>query len=329
VGGGTIALTGRTHYGRFDVASTTPSPPFTACAPPWRRLESIATKNGEICRLARLFRHLFGTTVLGLTLAGCGTQITGPAGERDGPGEHRDVSHVPDAVPRVEPRSRGGNPSTYKVLGKRYYTLQDNKGFVERGIASWYGRKFHGRTTSNGETYDMYRMSAAHKRLPIPTYLEVTNLENGRRVVVRVNDRGPFHENRIIDLSYAAASRIGMLDKGTALVEIRAIDPRATQPAKMTRVAKTPGQGQDTAPQVKVPRIFLQAGAFSDTGNAERLRRRLEGGLSRRVRVTPAASANGPVHRVQVGPLASVEMADQVTAQMHQLGVSKPLVVID
>ncbi|MGD8956310.1 MAG: septal ring lytic transglycosylase RlpA family protein [Chromatiaceae bacterium] len=279
--------------------------------------------------LARLLRHLFGPTVLGLALAGCGTQITTPPGERDGPGEHRDVSHVPDAVPRVEPRSRGGNPSTYVVLGKRYYTLQDNEGFVQRGIASWYGRKFHGRTTSNGEIYDMYRMSAAHKRLPIPTYLEVTNLENGRRVVVRVNDRGPFHENRIIDLSYAAASRIGMLDKGTALVEIRAIDPRAPQPVKKTRVAKAPDQGQEAGPQTVVPRIFLQAGAFSDTGNAERLRRRLEGGLSRRVRVTPAASAKGPVHRVQVGPFASVEMADRVTAQMHQLGVSEPLVVID
>ena len=327
-----LAVTRRTRDSRFAAVSAEPAPSFAACTPFQRHPAALATKPGEISGLgcSLRFRHLFGITVLGLTLAGCGTQITGPAGgERDGPGEHRDVSHVPDAVPRVEPRSRGGNPSTYVVLGKRYYTLQDNKGFVERGIASWYGRKFHGRTTSNGETYDMYRMSAAHKHLPIPTYLEVTNLENGRRVVVRVNDRGPFHENRIIDLSYAAASRIGMLDNGTALVEIRAIDPRAPQPAKMTRVAKTPGQGQKAAPQANVPRIFLQAGAFSDTGNAERLRRRLEDGLAQRVRVTPVASASGPVHRVQVGPLASVEMADQVAAQMHQLGVSKPLVVVD
>ena len=136
----------------------------------------------------------------------------------DGPGEHRDVSQIPNAVPRVEARSRGGNPSSYVVLGKRYHTLPDSRGFVERGIASWYGRKFHGRKTSNGEVYDMYTMSAAHKRLPIPTYLKVTNLENGRSVVVRVNDRGPFHGKRVIDLSYTAARKLGVVEAGVAKV---------------------------------------------------------------------------------------------------------------
>src|SRR5210317_1823758 len=166
----------------------------------------------------RIVRRYVPTLVvfalIAVVLNGCGKPGRGYPYPVDGPGEHRDVSQVPNAVPRVEARSRGGNPSTYVVLGKRYYTLQDSKNFVERGIASWYGRKFHGRKTSNGEVYDMYTMSAAHKKLPIPTYVKVTNLENGRSVIVRVNDRGPFHENRVIDLSYAAASRIGMLGKG-------------------------------------------------------------------------------------------------------------------
>ena len=283
--------------------------------------------------LLRPFRWFCVGALLATLLAGCGTQGPGFPGTQDGPGEHRDVSHVPDAVPRVEPRSRGGNPQSYVVFGKRYYTLPHSRGFVERGIASWYGRKFHGNATSNGEIYDMYVMSAAHKQLPIPTYVEVTNLENGRRVVVRVNDRGPFHENRIIDLSYAAASRIGMLGKGTALVEIRAIDPEAPQ-APPTRVARSPAPAAPPAapvPQVAGhnPRIFLQAGAFSDSGNAERLRARLEQGLSSGVRVIPATLATGPVHRVQVGPLASVEIADEVSARMHGLGITDPLVVID
>ena len=290
----------------------------------------MAERARRMHRYARL--ALLALLLAGLFIAGCSTRIPGLPDDRDGPGEHRDVSQVPDAVPRDEPRSRYGNPASYVVLGKRYHTLGDNRGFVERGIASWYGRKFHGRKTSNGETYDMYAMSAAHKSLPIPTYVEVTNLENGRRVVVRVNDRGPFHENRIIDLSYAAASRIGMLGKGTALVEIRAIDPRA--PATSVRVAAAPAARPAPGPIVPKrvaaqPRIYLQAGAFSSSANAERLRRRLEAGLSRPVRVIAADSGGGTVHRVQVGPLASVEIADQVTSNMHGLGVSEPLVVID
>jgi rare lipoprotein A len=280
--------------------------------------------------------HLGIIVTIAVLLAACGGRMPGLE-ERDGPGEHRDVSHVPDAVPRVEPRSRGGNPNSYVVFGKRYHTLKTSSGFVERGVASWYGKKFHGRKTSNGETYDMYIMTAAHKRLPIPTYVEVTNLENGRRVVVRVNDRGPFHDNRIIDLSYAAASRIGMLGKGTALVEIRAIDPRAPkQPA--VRLASrsgpvplptTGGDAKKPASTTATPRIYLQAGAFSNSGNADRLREKLESALARRVRIDQGASRGGQVHRVQVGPLASVEIADQVSLEMHALGISEPLVVID
>ncbi len=264
-------------------------------------------------------------------LGACGVRGPGVFEPPDGPGDMRDVSHVPDAVPRVEPLSRGGNAASYVVLGKRYHTLRSSKGFVERGIASWYGSKFHGRRTSNGEVYDMYQMSAAHKKLPIPTYVEVTNLENGRRVVVRVNDRGPFHENRIIDLSYAAASRIGMLGKGTALVEIRAIDPAAPRAPQPTRLAQAPSAQatRSDAPSAPAPRIYLQAGAFSSSDNARRLRQRLEQSLARGVRVVPVNSGAGALHRVQVGPLASVEVADQVSLKMHALGIAEPLVVID
>jgi rare lipoprotein A len=262
--------------------------------------------------------------IAALLQAGCSSHTPSIPVERDGPGDGRDVSQIPDAVPRVEPRSRGGNAKSYVVFGKRYYTLDSSKGFVERGIASWYGSKFHGRKTSNGETYDMYAMSAAHTRLPIPTYLQVTNLENGRKIIVRVNDRGPFHDNRIIDLSYAAASRLGMLKKGTALVEIRALDPAAPRQPKV-RMA---GAEQPASPG-GTPRIFLQAGAFSSDGNARRLQQRLADGLARPVRVVSAQTASGKVHRVQVGPLASVDIADQVSNHLHGYGIREPLVIID
>ncbi|MFI4969699.1 MAG: septal ring lytic transglycosylase RlpA family protein, partial [Lysobacterales bacterium] len=136
-----------------------------------------------------------------------------------------DVSRIPEPVPRNEPRSRYGNKDSYSVLGQTYHVLADPRGYDERGIASWYGNKFHGYMTSSFEPYDMYAFSAAHKTLPLPSYARVTNLDNGKSVIVRINDRGPFHENRIIDLSYAAAVKIGVWPKGTGLVEVRAIDP--------------------------------------------------------------------------------------------------------
>jgi rare lipoprotein A len=284
----------------------------------------MTNRSGSPCRGATGRAVLSFTLALGLALlAGCGGRGPALPDDRDGPGKAIDFSSIPDAVPRAEPLSRGGNMASYVVFGKRYHTLQSSAGFVERGIASWYGSKFHGRNTSNGEVFDMYAMTAAHKHLPLPTFVEVVNLENGRRVVVRVNDRGPFHENRVIDLSYAAAGRLGMLGKGTALVEVRAIDPGRKAPT--TRLAAGPG----AQPVAAAPRIYLQAGAFSSGDNAERLRERLERELARAVRVIRAEAAAGAMHRVQVGPLASVEIADQVTTQMHRAGIQTPLVVID
>jgi rare lipoprotein A len=250
-------------------------------------------------------------------LAGCGGSSAPVV--RDGPGKQLDFSRIPDAVPQAEPRSRGGNAASYVVFGQRYHTLPSSRGYRSRGIASWYGSKFHGRKTANGEIYDMYAMTAAHRQLPIPTYVEVTNLENGRRIIVRVNDRGPFHDNRVIDLSYAAAGRLGMLEKGTALVEVRAIDPSGPMPAH--RLAAQTG-----AP---TPRIFLQAGAFRDAGNASRLREQLRRQLARDVRIEEFMTDTGPLHRVQIGPVESVEQADQLASQMHTLGLKSPVVVID
>jgi rare lipoprotein A len=159
--------------------------------------------------------------ILILLLSGCAS--TGDGADLGG---GPDLADIEDAVPKAEPKSRYGNPKSYVVFGKRYYTKASADGHVERGLASWYGKKFHGRKTSSGERYDMHAMTAAHKSLPLPTYVQVTNLKNGRSAVVRVNDRGPFHGRRVIDLSYAAARKLDIVRAGTAMVEVRAIDPR-------------------------------------------------------------------------------------------------------
>jgi len=239
---------------------------------------------------------------------------------RDGAPDHPvDVSDVPDAVPRVEPLSRYGNPPFYEVFGRRYYTLTNSKGYRERGIASWYGTKFHGQRTSSGETYDMYAMTAAHKTLPLPTYARVTNLANGRRVVVKINDRGPFHDNRVIDLSYAAAARLGILTEGTGLVELRALDPQRPEPVR--QIARSVGP--------ESPTLYLQVGAFGSRHNATRLRSNLQDGLQRAIRIHNSEVAGKPLYRVQVGPLASVESADALSQRLSQLGYQDVHVIVE
>ena len=250
-------------------------------------------------------RVLLIASLAGL-LFGCGGGL-----QRDGaPSGYPDLSHTPDAVPRSEPYNKG-NMRTYTVLGRTYHPLRSAQGYVQQGIASWYGSKFHGNATANGERYDMYAMSAAHRTLPLPSYVQVRNLENGHTAVVRVNDRGPFHDNRIIDLSYAAASKLGMLGKGTALVEIRAIDPRHPEQV----VAQKP------KPLDHAPRIYIQVGAYGNQDNARRMADRLSRELQRNIRIDSAESTRGRVHRVQIGPLASVEIADQVTASLERLHI--------
>lgn len=164
--------------------------------------------------------------VLFVQLSGCASIMPSSRRSKDGPPPFPvDMSQVKDCVPKPEPKSKYGNPSSYVVWGKRYYVMKSSRGYCECGTASWYGMAFHQRRTSSGERFDTTTMTAAHKTLPLPTYVQVTNLENGRQAIVKVNDRGPFHDDRIIDLSYVAAVKLGVYPKGTARVRVRAIDP--------------------------------------------------------------------------------------------------------
>jgi rare lipoprotein A len=267
-------------------------------------------------------------------LHACGSLPTEPS---DGPPKRAvDVSSVPEPVPRHEPRSRYGNPESYEVFGETYHVMDSSDGYRERGRASWYGTKFHGQRTSSGEPYDMFALTAAHKSLPLPTYVEVTNLDNGRSLVVKVNDRGPFHEGRIIDLSYAAARRLGVYATGTAAVEVRALTPgtdgetdkRTARPAAaeppqdelMQLVQESGSRGERRQGR----KVYLQVGAFREADNAASLRRRLE-----------AADDIGPVaireeagiHRVRVGPLDDRGHARRLGRRIADLGLPPPVVV--
>jgi rare lipoprotein A len=268
---------------------------------------------------------------------------------------------VADAMPRIEPRSRYGNPPFYEVYGKRYYVLSSSVGYWERGVASWYGPGFHKVRTSTGEPYDMYGMTAAHKTLPLPAYVRVTNLQNGRSVVVRVNDRGPFVGNRIIDLSYTAAAKLDMLRNGTALVEVRALDPSTpipvtasaaaspptavpqaatapapatTAPAAVALAAIAPTTAALTtaappaAPVAGAP-LFIQAGAFSDPANAQRLADRLRGGSYGKVFVRDDQIAGRRMYRVRIGPVPDVAEFDRVVAALERAGINDAHLALD
>jgi rare lipoprotein A len=260
-----------------------------------------------------------------LLLAACSSQPkTGRAGtqgqptssgpENDGPSDVRiTAADVKDAVPRNEPRASYGNHSPYEVFGKKYRVMSSSKGYKERGVASWYGTKFHGRRTSSGEPYDMHLATAAHKTLPLPTYAEVTNLDNGKKVIVKINDRGPFKDKRLIDMSYAAAIRLDMIGQGTANVEVRAIDtsnlPKAT--ASELRIPGATG-GEET--------VFLQMGAFSSEKSAEELAGRLEG-----VDLKPTSIHKGNrMYRVWIGPYTTAREADTMIQRAIELGFERP-----
>jgi rare lipoprotein A len=266
------------------------------------------------------------------------------------------VQTVPDAVPRVEPRSRYGNPPFYEVFGKRYYVLASSADYVERGVASWYGPGFHKVRTSTGETYDMYAMTAAHRTLPLPAYVRVTNLQNGRSVVVRVNDRGPFVGNRIIDLSYSAASRLDMLQGGTAMVEVRALDPGAPRDPPVPLLAAAPmapssgpagviataaaapaaqsasavAEGAAATPPL-APRaaLYVQAGAFADPANAQRLADQLRGGGYGKIFVRDDFIAGRRMYRVRIGPVPDVPEFDRIVAALDQAGVHDAHLALD
>jgi rare lipoprotein A len=233
---------------------------------------------------------------------------------------------VPDAIPRIEPRARSGNPPFYSVFGKRYYVLSSSVGYWERGVASWYGPGFHKVRTSTGERYDMYAMTAAHKTLPLPAYVRVTNLQNGRSVVVRVNDRGPFVGNRIIDLSYSAAAKLDMLRNGTAMVDVRSIEP-APQPPVITASNGTASNG--AAAPVASTALFVQAGAFSDPANAERLAEQLRGRSYGNVFVREDQIAGRRMYRVRIGPVPDVAEFDRIVAALERAGINDARLALD
>ncbi len=263
-------------------------------------------------------------------------------------------ANVPDAVPRAEPRSAHGNPPFYEVNGQRYVVLASADNYVERGVASWYGPDFHGHNTSSGERYDMYGMTAAHKTLPIPCYARITNLSNGRSIVVRINDRGPFVGNRIVDLSYSAATRLDIVRTGTAFVELRTIGPESANAPVATPVITTPVPAPPppaavvapvaptasapppaatlSVPEAQAPAseeaepgpplvaLYIQVGAFADEGNAQRLVRQLQGAGIAHVFSLSNADSGRPLRRVRIGPIASVEEFDRLSAQLATLG---------
>ncbi len=317
-----------------------------------------------------MIARLYGLAVLALLLAGCagggGGQVPpSTSAERDSDGAAAsgsapaqtgryhmagdaypvappDVSRVADAVPRLEPLSRAGNRPTYEVWGNTYRVLPDASGYVREGTASWYGEKFHGYATSNGEIYDMYKMTAAHRSLPLPTFVRVTSLDNGRSVIVRVNDRGPFHNDREIDLSYAAAARLDILDRGTGRVRVEAIDVErwlaehgsgasgdsdaaeraAGEVAPAARRAAGRVVGDAPAAAGDGP-VYLQVAALGSAESAQALQARLEAELSRPVRI---AAVSG-THRVQVGPLAGADQVEPVRHALRRAGFEQSFVV--
>lgn len=249
--------------------------------------------------------------------------------ERDGaPNYYVDVSKIPNAVPRVEPPCRGANRSPYVVLHHRYHVLSSAEGYDKRGIASWYGTLFHKHSTSCGETYNMLAMTAASRDLPLPTFARVTNLENGRWVIVKVNDRGPFDRNRIMDLSWAAAKKLGMAGHGTAYVEVKAIDPRSWNSRKeptetgITRIRpplKHPGH----------PALYLQVGAYSRIEKARSVGRKVANLTHYSVRIQ-GKPGHSHIFRVQIGPISGgAEAGDSVSRKLKQAGFAEPIHVIE
>lgn len=265
----------------------------------------------------------------GAILSSCVLIAACSFGVKDGPPEDMnsyDWTKIPDAVPKVEPESRYGNPPTYEVMGKEYHVMKSAKGFVQNGIASWYGTKFHGQRTSDGEVYDMHAMTAAHKTLPLPTYVEVINHDNGRKAIVKVNDRGPFHEGRIIDLSYAAAVKLGVNKTGTAPVTIRVVTPGTVDDKTSESVAAA------KPPSVKPPEVPRDAGFINDDGNlyvqvvafsneesALKMLKELRDQNFVGARIHVEKIGSKLIYRVRIGPVPTRDVAEKLLAELKDV----------
>ena len=226
-----------------------------------------------------------------------------------------DIINIPEVVPGPVVRTIAGNRSPYTVLGKSYFVLPSEEGYSERGIASWYGEKFHGHKTSNGEVFDMYQVSAAHKSLPIPSFLKVTNLDNNRSIIVRVNDRGPFHGNRIIDLSYAAAVKLGYADIGTARVQLDAIITEKLSSGLVSRENKEP-KALSTVSRV-LKHQYLQIAALSSQASASELLANLEEFIDEPVFINTMKDPTGKTwYRVRVGPIGDPAELENISREL-------------
>jgi len=283
------------------------------------------------------------------SLSGCQSGDSFARLKDSGPGHEVDVSQLADAVPRVDPITIAGNKNPYTVNGRTYQLMPSAKGYSEEGMASWYGNKFHGRKTSNGETYSMYGMTAAHKTLPIPAYVRVTNLANGRQIIVRVNDRGPFHAGRIIDLSYAGAKKLGYHQHGTARVRVDAIDPANFQrnsvsvPTLSEQVNKLeqiqpllavssvaplmPLVAAPVAAKKPAAQPFLQVGVYSSMSSAKQLQEQLSAITTYPVSVRRFGEIKTPVFKVWIGPIVDQLQMVALREQLIEQGRHKPFVV--
>jgi len=277
-------------------------------------------------------KNTFGPLVLiaSTVLASCAIKDGAPESYT------RDWRTIEDAVPQNEPFSRYGNPDSYQVFGKNYQVMPSNTGFSEKGFASWYGTKFHGQRTSSGEPYDMYAMTAAHKSLRIPTYVEVMNLSNNRKAIVKVNDRGPFHEGRVIDLSYAAATKLGVAEAGTAPVKIRVIEI-GKEGTVVTGVAPVAVVGQAIASEkidaVKVvdkviqppvekiigQQFYVQVAAFSSEDNALNMLNELKSKKFKNVRIHVEGAEDKLLYRVRIGPVPTRFVAEKLVIQLKEI----------
>lgn len=296
---------------------------------------------------------LIALLITATILSGC--SIRGPRYYQDD-GPHArvpaDLERVPNATPRAEPLAASGN-NPYVVFGVRYVPLKNAAGYRQTGVASWYGKKFHGRLTSSGEKYDMYAMTAAHKTLPLPSYVKVRNLDNNREIIVRVNDRGPFLHNRLIDLSYVAAHKLGVVQTGTARVEVVAVGsasdtttvaigtvndggqveaqalPTPNRFSPISKAHADPGPPRQTAPRAGQSGVYLQVGSYSIWENAIKLRDQLEQRNIRPVAIATVRVNDRRYFRVRVGPIENQGIAEQINDQVKQLGIHDARVIID
>jgi len=261
------------------------------------------------------FRLIFLIAIFGL-LSACST--LGPLNRDGAPNYDVDVSKIPNATPRPLPRSRYGNPSSYNVYGKKYHVLNSAVNYDQKGIASWYGTKFNGELTSSREPYNLLGMTAASPVLPIPTFVRVTNLENNRSVIVKVNDRGPFAPNRILDLSYVAAKKLGYIGQGTALVRVQAINFNQSSP-----VIASNANGS------RVPKIYLQLGAFHVASNATLLKNKAARYTHKPIFIITSTNSGRTLYRVQIGPIASVDQSDALYNYLRQRGFDHAVTIVE